>query len=80
MESGREWIVDADLKDFFGSVDQEKLLTVVTQRIADGRVHRLIEGMLKAASYGARVWLGRIARCEPRLFAHWRVGLRSPAE
>lgn len=28
----------------------------------------------------ARVWLGQIARREPRLFAHWRVGLRSPAE
>ncbi|MCA1617021.1 MAG: group II intron reverse transcriptase/maturase [Acidobacteria bacterium] len=27
----------------------------------------------------ARVWLGRIARREPRLFAHWRMGLRSPA-
>ncbi len=23
-------------------------------------------------------WLGRIARREPRLFAHWRLGLRSP--
>jgi group II intron reverse transcriptase/maturase len=51
MESGREWIVDADLKDCFGSVDQEKLLTMVSQRIADGRVLRLIEGMLKAGSY-----------------------------
>ena len=26
IEAGREWIVDADLKDFFGSVDHEKLL------------------------------------------------------
>jgi RNA-directed DNA polymerase len=48
----REWIVDADLKDFFGSVDHEKLLTLVAQRIADGRVLRLIEAMLKAGSYG----------------------------
>jgi len=49
---GREWIVDADLKDFFGSVEHEKLLTLVAQRIADGRVLRLIEAMLKAGSYG----------------------------
>ena len=28
IESGREWIVDADLKDFFGSVGHEKLLTL----------------------------------------------------
>ena len=52
IQGGREWIVDADLKDFFGSVEQEKLLTLVSQRIADGRVLRLIEAMLKAGSYG----------------------------
>ena len=28
----------------------------------------------------ARVWLGSIARREPKLFVHWRVGLRSPTE
>jgi RNA-directed DNA polymerase len=52
IHSGREWIVDADLKDFFGSVSHEKLLTLVSQRIADGRVLRLIQAMLKAGSYG----------------------------
>ena len=52
IKSGREWIVDADLKDFFGSVEHEKLLTLVAQRVADGRVLRLIEAMLKAGSYG----------------------------
>src|SRR5712691_6887865 len=52
IKSGREWIVDADLKDFFGSVDHEKLLTLVAQRVADGRVLRLIKAMLKAGSYG----------------------------
>src|SRR5208282_4859008 len=52
IQSGREWIVDADLRDFFGSVDHEKLLTLVAQRVADGRVLRLIKAMLKAGSYG----------------------------
>src|SRR5437660_1779158 len=52
IDSGREWIVDGDLKDFFGSVEHEKLLTLVAQRIADGRVLRLIRAMLKAGSYG----------------------------
>jgi group II intron reverse transcriptase/maturase len=52
IQSGREWIVDADLKDFFGSVDHEKLLTLAAQRVADGRVLRLIQAMLKAGSYG----------------------------
>ena len=52
IQGGSEWIVDADLRDFFGSVDHEKLLTLVAQRIADGRVLRLIRAMLKAGSYG----------------------------
>jgi group II intron reverse transcriptase/maturase len=52
IQDGREWIVDADLKDFFGSVDHDKLLTLVAQRVADGRVLRLIQTMLKAGSYG----------------------------
>jgi RNA-directed DNA polymerase len=52
IRGGSEWIVDGDLRDFFGSVDHEKLLTLVAQRVADGRVLRLIEAMLKAGSYG----------------------------
>jgi group II intron reverse transcriptase/maturase len=52
IKTGREWIVDADLKDFFGSVSHEKLLTLVAQRVSDGRVLRLIQAMLTAGSYG----------------------------
>jgi RNA-directed DNA polymerase len=48
LAEGSEWIVDADLQNFFGSVDHEKLLTLVGQRISDGRVLRLIDQMLKA--------------------------------
>jgi group II intron reverse transcriptase/maturase len=52
IHRGSEWIVDADLRDFFGSVDHEKLLALVAQRVADGRVLRLLKAMLKAGSYG----------------------------
>jgi group II intron reverse transcriptase/maturase len=48
LQQGNEWIVDADLRDFFGSVDHEKLLTLVAQRVADGRVLRLIRSILEA--------------------------------
>ena len=51
IQEGRTWIVDADLKDFFGSVDHEKLLALVSRRIADGRVLGLIRDFLKAGSY-----------------------------
>ena len=52
IADGRQWIVDADLKDFFGSVEHEKLLELVAQRVADGRVLVLIRSMLTAGSYG----------------------------
>ena len=48
VETGNEWIVDADLKDYFGSVDQEKLMTLIGKQIADSRVLILIQQMLKA--------------------------------
>jgi retron-type reverse transcriptase len=48
IHEGNEWIVDADLRNYFGSVDHEKLLTLVAQRVADGRVLRLIRSMLEA--------------------------------
>ena len=52
LKSGREWVVDADLSNFFGTVDHDKLLTLVAQRVSDGRVLRLIRSMLQAGSYG----------------------------
>ncbi|MFC0692365.1 hypothetical protein ACFFG5_09440, partial [Paraburkholderia humisilvae] len=38
LTDGYEWIVDADLKDFFGAVEHAKLLTLVGQRVSESRV------------------------------------------
>lgn len=48
LQAGAEWVVDADLADFFGTVDHDKLLMLVNRRIADGRVLGLIRHMLEA--------------------------------
>jgi group II intron reverse transcriptase/maturase len=48
LEEGNEWIVDADLRDFFGSACHQKLLTLFNQRVADGRVLNLLESIMKA--------------------------------
>lgn len=48
VENGSEWIVDADLRDFFGSASHQKLLTLFNQRIADSRVLNLLESIMKA--------------------------------
>jgi group II intron reverse transcriptase/maturase len=48
IEQGGEWILDADLRDFFGSVDHKKLMTLLNQRVSDGRVLGWIERLLNA--------------------------------
>ncbi len=48
IEEGNEWIVDADLRDFFGSASHQKLLTLFSKRVADGRVLNLLESTMKA--------------------------------
>jgi len=48
LMEGYRWILDADLKDYFGSVNHEKLIDMVAERISDGRVLKLIRQMLQA--------------------------------
>jgi len=52
IREGREWFVDADLKDFFTTVDHGKLMELLNQRVSDGRVLGLIENILKAGVQG----------------------------
>jgi group II intron reverse transcriptase/maturase len=42
------WIVDADIQNFFGAVSQEWLVRFVEHRIGDTRINRLIRKWLKA--------------------------------
>ncbi|WP_292589679.1 reverse transcriptase domain-containing protein [Mesorhizobium sp.] len=42
------WILDADIRDFFGSVSQEWLVRFLEHRIGDKRIIRLIRKWLKA--------------------------------
>lgn len=48
LMNGHQWIVDADLRDYFGSVNHEKLIAMIAEKISDGRVLSLIRQMLKA--------------------------------
>jgi len=47
-DEGHEWVVDADIKAFFDTVNHEKLIDEVAERISDGRVLRLIRSFLEA--------------------------------
>jgi group II intron reverse transcriptase/maturase len=48
LEQGYQWVVEADIVSFFDIVNQQKLMDLVAEEIADGRVLRLIEAFLRA--------------------------------
>lgn len=50
------WVLDADIRKFFDSVDHEWLLRMIAHRIADPRVLRLIRMWLKAGVLESREW------------------------
>ena len=45
---GYNHVLDADIKDYFGSIDQEMLMKLVRRRVSDRRVLKLLRGWLRA--------------------------------
>ncbi len=48
LKAGHVWVVDADLKSYFDTIPQGRLLALVKARVADGRVLALVEQFLRA--------------------------------
>ncbi|MEK4007756.1 reverse transcriptase domain-containing protein [Paenibacillus sp. FSL H3-0333] len=48
LMDGCEWIVDADLRDFFGTVHHEPLIDRIAEQVSDGRILKLVRQMLEA--------------------------------
>ena len=48
LQSGHVWVVDADLKSYFDTIPHDRLMAMVKDRIADGRVLALVESYLRA--------------------------------
>jgi RNA-directed DNA polymerase len=48
LKGGLDWVVDADLKSYFDTIPHERLLALVKERVADGRVVALVESFLRA--------------------------------
>jgi group II intron reverse transcriptase/maturase len=45
---GGHWVLDADIRDYFGSIDHEKLMKLLERRISDRRVLKLLRQWLEA--------------------------------
>ena len=71
LNAGYGWVVDADLRDYFTSIDQEKLLDLIAEEISDGRVLGLIRRMLQAGVVRGRSW-------EPSLTGVPQGGVATP--
>lgn len=48
LKAGHGWVVDADLKSYFDTIPHERLMALVKERVADGRVLALVESFLRA--------------------------------
>jgi len=48
LRAGCHWVVDADLKQYFDTIPHQRLIELVKQRVADGKVTKLLEQYLKA--------------------------------
>lgn len=67
LEDGYDWVVEADIQDFFGSLSQPLLLAELSKRISDGRLLRWIEEILRQPIHetnGKELWQG-IAQGSP---------------
>jgi group II intron reverse transcriptase/maturase len=56
LQAGQLWVVDADLRQFFDTICQEKLVDLIAEQISDGRVLGLIRTMLGAGVIEGGYW------------------------
>jgi len=59
VQSGRRWVVDVDLEQFFDRVNHDVLMGLVAKRITDSRVRTLIRRYLEAGMMASGVVVER---------------------
>jgi len=56
LQAGNTHVVDVDIKGYFDTIPHDRLMELVRERIADGRVLGLIEGFLKQGVIEGTDW------------------------
>ena len=54
--TGTTWFIEGDIRDCFGSLDHEILISILAENILDNRFLRLIRGMLRAGYLEDWTW------------------------
>jgi len=58
LRDGYSFVVDVDLKSYFDSIPHERLLALVGEKVADGKVMELIAGFLRQGIMdGLQIWV-----------------------
>ena len=71
LKAGNSWVVDADIADFFGTLSHSTLVDLVAEKVADGKVLRLLWQFLEAGVL-------RDGQVEPTLTGVPQGGVASP--
>jgi RNA-directed DNA polymerase len=71
LMAGSVWVVDADLREFFDTIDQEKLIDLIAEEISDGRVLQLVRDILRSGVVEGGYW-------QPTLTGVPQGGVASP--
>jgi group II intron reverse transcriptase/maturase len=61
--TGTTWFIEGDVSDCFGSLDHEVMLSILSERIHDGRFLRLIGKMLSAGYLEDWRWNATLSGC-----------------
>jgi RNA-directed DNA polymerase len=58
LKAGYDYVVDADLKSYFDTIPHQRLMKLVSQKVADGKVLALIEQFLKQGVFeDLKTWI-----------------------